>query len=108
MIFSIVLMASSLTTLVSLSACCASVRTARCTASFASSDFGLNSRLSSAENSSSSANAGACWAAAWVSFAMVMSPLLSLGLGRLAQRFKQLRVLQHLLDQVLGTGLAVH
>src|SRR6185503_17993364 len=110
MIFSIVLVTSSLTTLVSASACCASVRTARCTASFASSDFGLNSRFSSAENSSASAATGACWPA-WVSVAMVVSPLLRLfvgRLGRLPERLEQLRVLQDLLDQALGAGLAVH
>src|SRR3954468_6480666 len=104
MIFSIVRTASSLTRLVSASACLASVRTARCTASFASSDLGLNSFLSRTENSSSSAAAGACWPAAWVSFAMI-SPLLSFRLRRLAQRLQELRVLQRLLDQVLCAGL---
>src|SRR5438874_3114656 len=96
MIFSIVLTASSLTSLVSRSACCASVRTARCTASFASSDFGLNSRLRSAENSSASADG------------RLLLPrqvftrsrhddfpfrylLLDRRLGRLAERFQKLR-----------------
>src|SRR5688572_19721511 len=103
MIFSIVLTASSLTTVVSESACCASVRTARWTASLASSDLGLNSRVSSAENSSSCASAGACWAA-WVSFAMAMLPLLlRVGrLRRLPERLQQFRILQHLLDELLG------
>src|SRR5512145_836445 len=107
MIFSIVRTASSLTTLVSASACSASVRTARCTASFASSDFGLNSFFSRAENSSTSAAAGACSPAARVSFAMI-SPLLSFRFRRLPQRLQELRVLQDLLDQALGAGLAVH
>src|SRR5690349_23022766 len=114
MIFSIVLTASSLTSVVSSSACCASVRTARCTASFASSDFGLNSRLRSAENSSSSAATGAgCCCAGRFSLGVDMDfpfryRLLDRRLGRLAERFQELRILQHLLDQALGPGLAVH
>src|ERR1041384_1129609 len=108
MMRSIVFTAWSLTTLVSESACSASVRPARCTASLASSDFGLNSFFSRAENSSSSAAAGASRPAIWVSFAMVMASLLGVRLRRLAERLQELRILQRLLDQVLGAGLAVH
>src|SRR5678816_4893041 len=97
------------------SACCASVRTACSTADLASSDFGLNSFLSSEANSlpwysiPCSAEAGLT-----ASSAMVWSPLcVGLGAGgvrlaRIGQRLEQRLVLDDLGDQLLGAGLAVH
>src|SRR5690349_1155674 len=105
-------------TLVLTSACAASVRTACCTASRASSVLGRNSLLSRPANSSASSACVACAFSVW-GFAMSISSkwcgLLRRvrgsafgGLGGSGQRLHQRGILQHLGDQLFGAGLAVH
>src|SRR5688572_24962647 len=111
---------SDLMSAVSTSACSASVRTARSTATCALSDLGLNSRFSRLSKSVTGAASGndvvCCWT---LGSAMTTSPLVSnarwplrgrhvFGLGRRRQRLQQRRVLQQLADQLLGSALAVH
>src|SRR5258708_3545900 len=114
MIASIDLTTSPLISLVCESACSASVRTARSTASFASSVFGLNSCFSRRSNSlDSSAPAGACCSDFVSAITVLRSP------QRLLRRFvlwflcggKGLQeggILQQLAVEILRSALAVH
>src|SRR6185295_10941151 len=99
------------------SACSASVRTARSTASFASSVFGLNSFLRRESNSVTSTAPVSAWGSCW-DLGSAMALLRSRAhatqlflvlriLGR-RQRLQERRVLQELGNQVLRPGLPVH
>src|SRR5688500_3257336 len=117
MIASIDLTTSLLINFVCASACSASVRTARSTASLASSVFGLNSFFRRKSNSLASrvpvADCGSCW-----DFCSAITVLRSvrqrlrrrfiLRLLRGRQRLQEGRILQQLAHQILGPALAVH
>src|SRR5262245_41853986 len=117
MIASIDLMTSPPISVVCDSACSASVRTARSTASLASSVFGLNSFRNSESKSlaSTAAMADACSCCAFGSAMAVLRTGFRSGPGRLAcrvlrrgERLQQRGILQEPGDQLLRPGLAVH
>src|SRR5258705_11004158 len=99
------------------SACSASVRTARSTASLASSVFGLNSlRRSESKSVTPTAAVVAC-ADSCCGFVSAISLLhwsvhglhrLGAGVARRRERLQERGVLQELRDEVLGAALAVH
>src|SRR5688572_10232429 len=117
MIASIDLTTSPLISFVCESACSASVRTARSTASLASSVLGLNSFFRSESKSPASTAPSACVASCW-GFGSAMSVLRSghyrqsgrlfLRILRGRQGLEQRRILQQLTDEVLGPALAIH
>src|ERR1700754_135122 len=120
-IASIELTTSVLTSLVCDSACCASVSTAFSTADFASLLFGLNSFFSSDAKSPPwySTPVSAEPSAPWVGSAMVCvlragceatrcRLCSAFGLLRRGQRVEQRRIGEHLGEQFLRAGLAVH
>src|SRR5262245_15666693 len=97
------------------SACSARVRTARSTASFASSVFGLNSlvrRASKSPTSTAPVAGGSC--KGFGSAIAVLHSVHGLGgglvlrLGGCRQRLEESGILQQPADKLLGPGLAVH
>src|ERR1700736_2067236 len=114
MIASIVRNASEPMSLVLLSACSASVWTADATASFAVSVFGLNSFWRSDEKSVASiwvvaeaTCASVCGLAIFL-FLLVAVGSCRLGLRRRRKGLHQRRVGENLVQQFLGSGLAIH
>src|SRR5882724_5416573 len=92
-------------------ACCAKVATADSTSSRARVDCGLNSLLRRLANSLVSV----VWTATCPAFSSCASLMTSLALGGLVrrlgclrQRLEQVLVVQDLVDELFGSGLAVH